>query len=925
MDSPSELVVGRDSELAVVDPFLTSLTAGAAALAIEGAAGIGKTTLWEAAVRAAEIRGYHVLATRATQAETALSFAGLMDVLDPMAEDVLSGLPVPQRHALEVALLRREADRAVESGAISVAFVNVIRVMARARPLIVAVDDLQWLDRSSARVLEFAVRRLVWEPVGLVVTHRSASRALDPFERAFGADRFQRLQVGPLSTGALYQLIHARLGIALSRPMLSRVHETSGGNPLFAIELARFAIEHEEEVQPGRPLPVPERLTDLLRERLRKLPVRTRRVLLAAAAMSAPRLDELARVANLPDAASVPAEIERAERLGVLEVRGQAVRFAHPLFASVVYEEAGRAEQRRAHRRLADVASDPEERARHLALATPEPDEAVAAILDRGALRAQARGATDVSAQLAERALALTSPHDAEAIHRRALAAGTLAVSAGDRARARDLFEQAVSCARPGEPRAESMVRYAELATPLKAGLAMCAEAQAEAGDDPTLLSRIHRTWGAVAYFVGDVKDAEEHATKAVALAHEARDPTVLAKAMGELGHWTFCGGGGVQRDLFDRAVALDSSPGALAPRSHLATVLMDAGDFAAAQPMLEVLVAEAMRLGDLQAAAVHRFHLAELAAWAGDWALAIEHSDESLSLRQNIDQPSAPLYVKAMSHACQGRVAEAIREAQTGLGGAERSDDVVFIMQNLHVLGFVALSTDDYPAAHEHLGRATDLLRVRWNREFGDCHFVPDEIESVIALGDLDRAEELIAWMEEVGARTARPWTLATGARCRAQLLAARGDLDGAERAIEAALAAHERLPMPFPLGRTQLLKGTIERRRRQRASASATLANALAIFERLGAPLWAAKARIEIARIGIRSTAQRTLTPVELQIARLIAEGKTNREIAGLLFLSVKTVEASLTRVYRKLEIRSRAELAAWSEHAAARSAAL
>jgi DNA-binding CsgD family transcriptional regulator/tetratricopeptide (TPR) repeat protein len=910
-----ESVVGRDRELAVVQLFLDGLTTGARALTIEGGAGIGKTTLWDASVGAAKLRGFHVLSTRSTQSETAMSFSGLIDILDPVPDDLWADLPVPQRMALEVALLRREADRAVESGAISIAFVNVIRAMARTQPVVVAVDDVQWLDQSTARVLEFAIRRLQRDRVGLVVTYRSPSRAMDPFERAMGVDRIQRLTVGPMPMGALYQLIHARLGIALARPMLSRIHETSGGNPLFAIELARFAMEHEDEVLPGRPLPVPDRLTDLLRERLRRLPVRTRRVLLAAAAMSAPRLVELTQFAGPHDDSGLPAEVERAEQAGVLEVHGQVVRFFHPLFASVVYEEAGRSEQRSVHRRLAAVATDPEERARHLALATPGPDETVAAILDRGALRAQARGATDMAAQLAERALALTSPDDNEAIHRRALTAGIHAVSAGDRARARDLFEQASSRARPGESRAESLVRLAELATPLKVGLAICADARAEAGDDPSLLSRIHRTWGAIAYFVGDVKDAEEHATTAVALAHKAGDPTVLAMAMGELGHWTFCAGGGVRRDLFDRAVALDSSPNASAPRSHLATVLMDSGDFAASRPMLEVLVAEAMRLGDLHAAAVHRFHLAELTAWAGDWALAIEHANESLSLRQNLDQPSAPLYVKAMCHACQGRVDEAIREAQAGLADAERADDVVFIMQNLHVLGFVALSMGDHLLAHAHLGRATDLLRVRWNREFGDCHFVPDEIESVIALGELDRAEELVQWMEEVGARTQRPWTLATGARCRAQILAARGDLDRALRAIEVALDAHERLPMPFQLARTRLLKGTIERRLRKRADASTTLASALSTFDLLGAPLWAIKAQHEIDRIGVRSGAQQSLTPVELQIARLIAEGNSNREIAGRLFVSPKTVEASLTRVYRKLEIRSRAELAAWS----------
>jgi DNA-binding CsgD family transcriptional regulator len=319
------------------------------------------------------------------------------------------------------------------------------------------------------------------------------------------------------------------------------------------------------------------------------------------------------------------------------------------------------------------------------------------------------------------------------------------------------------------------------------------------------------------------------------------------------------------------------------------------------------------METGDLYSASTHLFHLAELDVWAGDWPTAIEHAEESLQLRQHLDQAGAPLYVEAMARACLGDVDRARALAEAGLAEARRAEDVVFCMQNLHVLGFVELSLGNHRAAQTRLGEATELMRPRWNREFGDCHMVPDEIEALVALGDLARADDLAAWMDEVAGATQRAWTLATGARSRALIQAARNDLDAADSTLERALAAHERLPMPFELGRTLLARGIVQRRMKRRAAARETLEGTLALFEDLGADLWAERARSEIARIGIRSGAQVGLTPVEQRIAALVAEGCTNGEIAGKLSLSRKTVEASLSRTYRKLGVRSRTELAA------------
>jgi DNA-binding CsgD family transcriptional regulator len=901
----SQSTVGRDSELTSISAFLDEPRSGLATLLIEGDIGIGKTTLWREAVHAARNGSYRVLVCRPAETEMSIGFAGLVDLLGAVADEAVHELPEPQRRALDTALLRGPAEAPVERGAVAVAVVGALRTLARAAPLAIAIDDVQWLDAPTRRALEFALRRLDGEPIAVIIAQRTGSAG----DLLLDHPATVRLRVFPLSLAATYQVVHARLDVALARPMLVRVHETSGGNPFFALELARALIEQGKPVETAGHLPVPERLGDLLRERVDRLPGRTRNVLLLAAVMGASTVEDLRRAAG----SNADEDIELAEKAGILDSRDGTVRFSHPLLAAAVYDRTAGAERRRIHHDLARMLTDPEERARHLALAASGPDEEVASALDQAAQTAAQRGATDVAARLAERALELTPAPERGKAFRRALTAGGHALAAGDRPRARSLFERAVADAPDGPDRAEALLWLAEVSDPLGHGLALCDRALQDAGKDASLSSRIHRTRGAIAYFLGDVPTAERHARLGVELAERSDDAKALGMAVAELGHWTFCGGGGVRRDLFERAIALDGSAGALSPRSHLAKVLMDNDAPDEARELLLRLLDEAMVYGDLDAASTHLIHLAELEAWSADWAAAIRYAEESLQLRQHTEHPSAPLYVKAMAHACLGLVDEARREADAGRAEAERAEDVVFRMQNLHVLGFIELSVGNLEAAHTHLGEATDLLRPRWNREFGDCHVVPDEIEALAGLGDLVRAEDLTAWMEEVGGRTDRAWTLATAGRSRALVRAARHDLDGAEAALEQALHAHQRLPMPFELGRTLLIQGVVRRRMKRRAAAREALEESLGVFERLGASLWAEKARAEIARIGVRTEAQTGLTPIEERIAALVAEGRTNRQIADALFLSTKTVEGNLSRLYRKIGVRSRAELAA------------
>ncbi|HWP63383.1 MAG TPA: AAA family ATPase, partial [Candidatus Binatia bacterium] len=791
---PTHQLIGREAELEILRGVLAD-PAGALGVRIVGPAGSGKTTLLQAGVDLARGLGWTVLAARPSQAEARLSFVGLIDLLGPHAESSLEGLPLAQRGALEAALFRGEPASVPGFGVVAVALLGLLRdLAARTGRLLLAIDDLHWLDRPSLRALEFAVRRLEGAPVSVVFTHRPDDRSGAILTTAIAPHRLQSIEIGPLSVAAIYQLLRLRTGRSLPRPVLLRVHEVSAGNPLYALELATTLGDAHAVVGPHDPLPVPERLVDLVRHRLGRLPGRSRAILLLAAAMPAPTLAAIREAVGPSAAASFAADVEAAEAAGVVELVHGEVRFTHPLLASVVYEEAGAVARRRAHAVLAERATAHEERARHLALAALGPDEAVAAALDAAVDELAGRAATDAAAELADRAVALTPPDNAVRLARRAARAGTLAATVGDHLLARERLTFAAAMLPPGPERASVLLELADLASPLAEGLLLCDRALQDAGDTPVLQSRIHRARGAIAYGLGLVEEAEAAAAMAIELAEAGDDPEATGSALGDLAHWRFCAGRGIRRELFERAMALNGSSGAASPRRHLAKVLMDAGYLTEARPMLEQLLAESVRIGDLRSAAVHLLHLGELEVWAGNWQAAIDRAEESLSIRQHTNQPAAPLYVKAMALACLGRLDEARDVAAAGLDEAERGGDLVAAMQNLHALGFAALSVGDHTAAQPLLARATELHRPRWRNEFGDNHCVPDDVEASLGIGDLDRARDLVAWLERVATATERPWTRAMAARTRGLLLAAEGRLDEAAVAFTEALAHHDR-----------------------------------------------------------------------------------------------------------------------------------
>ena len=312
------------------------------------------------------------------------------------------------------------------------------------------------------------------------------------------------------------------------------------------------------------------------------------------------------------------------------------------------------------------------------------------------------------------------------------------------------------------------------------------------------------------------------------------------------------------------------------------------------------------------QAEADALWYLSVLEWRAGNWEDADRHAARSLELSAQLGPVMPPAeYPMAIIAAHRGRVGEAREIAEGAFALAQAEGMTVAQSGHGSVLGFVELSLGDAAAALPHLRRAVEN-RAAFVLEPGMRTELGDVLEALVAVGAFDEAEAIMATWEEGARRLDRAWALAVLARCRGLLLAARGDRDGAFVSFEHALAEHARGTDPFSHARTLLALGRTQRRAKQRRTARATLADALARFERVGAPLWAEQARADLGRVGGRSPSTGGLTESENRIAELVAEGRTNREVAAALFLTVHSVETALTRIYRKLGVRSRAELA-------------
>ena len=759
-------IIGREEELASLDEFIGRAAAAApAALVLEGEAGIGKSTLWRAGVEQARGLGIRVLAAQPAEAEQALAHVALADLLEDDLDEVLRGVSAPRRRALETAFHLDETAGTVDPLALGIATRGALQVLAEERALLLAIDDLQWLDASSAGALAFALRRLGSTPVRLLGARRSDGGAPpSSLERALGPEAVEQLAVGPLSLGALHRLLRDRLGRPFARQTLLRIHERSGGNPFFALELARTL---DVDVDPGRPLAVPETLEELVRARISGLPAPTREALALASTLGT--MSE-----GLFERAGVEADaLEPAVAAQVIERDGGTIRFTHPLLSSVLYWDLG-PERPSVHGRIVGLVDDPLLRARHLALSTETPDAAVAAAIEDAARLAGERGAAAVAAELTEQAFRLTPAEERDERCRRALAAARAHHTAGEWTRARAIATDLLAEREIGSLRAEALMLLAEVESVDRA-VELLEEALGEAASRPALQSAIHCRLAWATRFRKGYVQALEHARAAYELAAELDDDVLRSRAravhaiigwiVGDAGAPElptpaddFAGAVGGQQLVQEATFALVSS---LAPASRRDE----------ARALLEHEHQEWLERDEPRSARA-LWGLAWVEFWAGRWELAAAHAEHAhdISIQYGLEVPQdhLPIAVVAVH---RGEFELAREHSQRALALADEQF-ALYPPQHMAVLGLAALWSGGSTDGAMWLGRADEQAAALGWGEPSIRWWCADHVELLLSLDRLEDALRILeAW--ESGRHPATP---RMGARPRVAMSRPRG-----------------------------------------------------------------------------------------------------------------------------------------------------
>ena len=870
-------VIGRTRELDAIEHFLDA-TPLPRALLLEAPAGAGKTTLVGAAHAGAERRGSTVLACSPSEGESALPYAAVADLLRPRVDDILEALPRPQRRALASALLLGDESEGVTPHAVAAAVLGAVERLAARGPLLLAVDDVQWMDEASADALTFALRRIEDRPPVRVLVARRRANGADPppldLERTF-ADTLARLVPEAMGEDEIYAVVREREGVVLSPDDLRRVCELSAGNPFHALQLAR-----ELAARPtgrGGEVPLPRTLADAVHARLERLPQSTVDALATCAFLAAPSIALLAAALDGTDAWDV---LGPAVDDDVVAIDDGTIRFTHPLLAAGARAAMPPSVRRRRHARLAEVAPTIEERAGHLAVSRDPPDEAVAAVLEHGATDAWARGAPAASRDLARDALRFTPQQtDAAILVRRALLATTAIRAAGGPLRA--VVEEVTARLPPGPERARVLVELSGTLIPDEERR-LHAQVVAEAGDDQTTLTLAWSGLGGAETNAGDwaaggaaerhaLEFAERAAPRAAALAYSHAGVTAMLRAEPDA------------EALLHRAEALQPLVGRPdsfnSPATGLGMAWMFADRLDEAREILERHAATAEIYGDEQSMADTTYHLAEVEWRAGRWPAARRHAARCVRLVEqdgDVEFAAAIAWIGALVDASRGDERAARPELEHGF--CVTAEAGMWLWELLHrwTFGFLELSLGRPEAALVHL----DGLPARWERlgivEHGASHHASDEIEALVLVGREADAERRLAEEAARAERLDRPRLRGVVARGRGMLADRRGEHDEAVAALREAVAIHGAGPLPFDHVRSLLALGAAERRAGRRREARASLEQARALCHELGAAPWAARTEAELSRLGGRRTSGDELTPTEHRVASLVAAGR-------------------------------------------------
>ena len=904
------MLLGRNDERLALDRLLAQARGGrSGVLALVGEPGIGKTALLDHVALQAD--GMRVLRARGIESEAEIPFAGLAELLRPVLS-ALDRIPVPQSAALAGALALAPAS-AGDRFAIGAATLSLLSAAAEEAPLALLVDDAHWLDDSSAQALLFAARRLVADPIALILSAREGETSL-----LDGAD-LRVLRLAGLDRADAATLL---ADMDVPGDVMETLIRTTGGNPLALLELASDS-ERLAAASPGVPVPISTSIATAFLGRFGRLPEPTRRVLVVAATSDAGDLVVLARAATA--VGLDVADLEAAEEAGLVTLDAGIVTFRHPLARAAVYANASAHERREAHGALAAALPDHEidRRAWHLAAASVGPDDRAATALEQAGDRARERSAYAVAAAAFERGAGL-APADAKR-GRLLFAAADAAWLAGDTHRTLARLDDAEPYA--ADPLSSARIEHLRGQVAMRQGPVMAGyplvvgAADRIAGTDPELAVIMLAQAVHCCFYAGDTPAMLSAARRAADLAdhHDGRRArffasialgmALVAEGDGEAGAASIRRAVGLLKDSDelrdDPALLLWAAVGPLWLRESDAGRELIERAFERARAQVAVGILPSL------------LHIvARDQATTDRWGAADASYDEAIGLARETGQRvelGAALAGLACLDARQGREAACREHAAQATALCDELGIGLYGIWAIQALGDLELGLGRPAAAIGHHEAQLDALRRRGIADV-DLSPVPELVEASV---HLRRGDDVTAAVADYTARAeakGQPWALARAARCRGLL----AETDRIEACFEDALALHDRTPDAFEQARTQLAYGARLRRARRRVRAREELRAALETFERLGARPWADQADAELSATGetVRRRDASTLdqlTPQELQIARLLADGRTTREAAAALFVSPKTVEYHLRHVYMKLGIHSRDELAA------------
>jgi len=920
--APVAPFVGRERERRLLAGLIDSVDGGGAAALILGEPGMGKTSLLGFAAAKARQRGTAVLTVVGVESEALLAFAGIADLLRPLRE-YMGRLPVTQRQALEVCLALSDGPAHGPLAACA-GTLGVLAAASEDSPLVIVVDDFQWVDAESAQILLFVARRLATEHIVMVLAVREEPDASLP------VTNLPVLHLTGLSPAECAELAK-RQGIAVARSVLQSLVETTGGNPLAVVEHQRLAMASSGTSDRGTASSEPSALHASLERTwgrlVEQMSDESRTALFVGAADHETKGHYAARA--LDSLGISLGSLEPAERLGLVKCVNGEIHLRHPLLRSVVFARTPLASRVAVYRALADAA-DGYLRTWYLAAAATGPDEAVAAALMAASSNARERNGFGASARILRRAAELTDGNLLRA--ERLVQAAHDAQLAGDAHAAVAWCEEALRLRRDpafvaeveriagrartwmGKPSHafDSLVRAAAMVRPIDAGRAAQVLAEATA---PAAMQGHANLMRQVAEQVEDIwnESVEVAETATATVLVMVAEAFVLS---GELHR--------AEPYLRRAATLLHSNPiSEIEGLGFLAQSLTWIERYTDARQYLGALLEAGRRMASPSILSFALTVSAEVGWWTGQWAAAYADATEALQWSEEHAQPGLVGYSLSLlarieasrgdREVCEAHVGRARREIEPhGVG--------CLPVYSSAELGLAALSAGDLATAIDNLERAWELS---CRERVGNPNVVPmagDLVEALARAGERDRCRDVTRWLDERAEVTGLAYPRAAAYRARGILAV---DVAEAQRWFAESIASlRAGGPIPFEEARTLLCRGEALRRARHPAAARPFLQRALAVFDGLGARAWSARAGAELAASGGkgRHTWPTTgaggeldrLSPQELQVARAAGRGLNNTEVAAVLFVSRKTVEAHLTRVYRKLAVRSRTELA-------------